>query len=75
MPRSTTTDREAQVPKPIITRRSAPTTGFTDHATPSPPAQGIRFANMPLVSGQARLDPDTREAVDGDIDRVAMLDE
>ena len=60
-------DREAEVPKQIITSATAPTTGFTDHATPSPLAQGIRFANMLFVSGQGPLDPETREVVAGDI--------
>ncbi len=55
------------MPKQIITSATARTTGFTDHATPSPLAQGIRFANMLFVSGQGPLDPETREVVAGDI--------
>ena len=67
MARANDIDTEAEVPKQIITSATAPTTGFTDHATPSPLAQGIRFANMLFVSGQGPLDPETREVVAGDI--------
>ena len=42
------------MPKEIITSATSPTTGFTDKATPSPLAQGIRFGNMMFVSGQGR---------------------
>ena len=55
------------MPKEIITSATAPTTGFTDHATPSPLAQGIRFGDMLFVSGQGPLDPETRKVIDGDI--------
>ena len=55
------------MPKQIITSASSPTTGFTDKATPSPLAQGIRFGNMLFVSGQGPLDPQTREVVSDDI--------
>ena len=55
------------MPKEIITSATTPTTGFTDKATPSPLAQGIRWGNMMFLSGQAALDPDTREVVSDDI--------
>ncbi|MBM3486180.1 MAG: RidA family protein [Alphaproteobacteria bacterium] len=55
------------MPKQIITSPDAPTTGFTDKATPSPLAQAIRFGNMLFVSGQGPMDPKTREVVQGDI--------
>ena len=55
------------MPKQFITSTTAPTTGYTDLSTPSPLAQAIRFANMLFVSGQGPLDPNTREAVSGDI--------
>ncbi len=55
-------------PKEIITSASAPTTGFSDKATPSPLAQAIRFGNMLFVSGQGALDPETRTVIDGDIE-------
>ena len=58
---------EGHVPKQFITSATAPTTGYTDLSTPSPLAQGIRFANMLFVSGQGPLDPETREVVAGDI--------
>ena len=56
------------MPKQIVTSATAPTTGFSDKATPSPLAQGIRFANMLFVSGQGPLDPETREVVSTDIE-------
>ena len=55
------------MPKQIVTSATAPTTGFTNAATPSPLAQGIRFGNMLFVSGQGPLDPQTREVVSADI--------
>jgi 2-iminobutanoate/2-iminopropanoate deaminase len=55
------------MPKQIVTSATAPTTGFTNKATPSPLAQGIRFGNMLFVSGQGPLDPQTREVVSTDI--------
>jgi 2-iminobutanoate/2-iminopropanoate deaminase len=55
------------MPKQIVTSATAPTTGFTNQATPSPLAQGIRFGNMLFVSGQGPLDPQTREVVSTDI--------
>lgn len=55
------------MPKQIITSGRAPTTGFTDTATPSPLAQAIRFGNMLFVSGQGPLDPETRTVIAGDI--------
>jgi 2-iminobutanoate/2-iminopropanoate deaminase len=55
------------MPKQIITATTAPTTGFTDKSTPSPLAQGIRFGNMLFISGQAALDPVTREVISDDI--------
>lgn len=55
------------MPKEIITSATAPTTGFTDKATASPLAQGIRFGNMMFVSGQGPLDPETKEVVSDDI--------
>lgn len=58
---------EGHVPKQFITSATAPTTGYTDLSTPSPLAQGIRFANMLFVSGQGPLDSETREVVAGDI--------
>jgi hypothetical protein len=42
------------MPKEIITSATAPTTGFSDKATPSPLAQGIKFGNMMFVSGRGR---------------------
>jgi len=56
------------VPKQIITSGNVPTTGFTDKATPSPLAQGIRYGNMLFVSGQGPLNPETREVITGDIE-------
>ena len=53
--------------KQIITSPAAPTTGFTDKATPSPLAQAIRAGNLLYVSGQGPLDPQTREVVSTDI--------
>ena len=50
--------------KEIITSASSPTTGFTDKATPSPLAQGIRFGNMMFVSGRA-LTPKPRKSCGG----------
>jgi 2-iminobutanoate/2-iminopropanoate deaminase len=55
------------MPKEIITSATAPTTGFSDKATPSPLAQGIKFGNMMFVSGQGPLDPETRKVVSEDI--------
>jgi 2-iminobutanoate/2-iminopropanoate deaminase len=55
------------MPKEIITSATAPTTGFSDKATPSPLAQGIKFGNMMFVSGQGPLDPATKEVVSEDI--------
>jgi len=55
------------MPKQIITSATTPTTGFTDKSTPSPLAQGIRWGNMLFLSGQAALDPETREVVSLDI--------
>ncbi|MEX2453694.1 MAG: RidA family protein [Rhodospirillaceae bacterium] len=55
------------MPKQIVTSATSPTTGFTDKATPSPLAQGIRFGNMMFVSGQGPLTPETREVVSEDI--------
>jgi 2-iminobutanoate/2-iminopropanoate deaminase len=56
------------MPKQIISSAGAPTTGFTDKATPSPLAQAIRWGDMLFVSGQGPLDPGTREVVAGDIE-------
>ncbi|MBO34502.1 MAG: hypothetical protein CMM74_16245 [Rhodospirillaceae bacterium] len=56
------------MPKQIITSSTAPTTGFTDHSTPSPLAQGIRWGNALFVSGQGPLDPETKEVVSDDIE-------
>lgn len=53
--------------KQIITSPDAPTTGFTDQATPSPLAQAIRVGNLLYVSGQGPLHPKTREVVSPDI--------
>ena len=53
--------------KQIITSPGAPTTGFTDRATPSPLAQAIRAGNLLFVSGQGPLDPKTREVISPDI--------
>ena len=53
--------------KQIVTSPDAPTTGFTDKATPSPLAQAIRAGNLLFVSGQGPLDPKTREVVSPDI--------
>lgn len=55
------------MPKEIVTSTMTPTTGFTDKSTPSPLAQGIRWGNMMFLSGQAALDPETREVVSDDI--------
>ena len=55
------------MPKQIITSATTPTTGFTDKATPSPLAQGIRWGNMLFLSGQAALDPESRQVVSDDI--------
>ena len=55
------------MPKQIVTSATAPTTGFTNKATPSPLAQGIRYGNMLFVSGQGPLNPETREVVSDDI--------
>ena len=57
------------MPKEIITSATAPTTGFSDKATPSPLAQGIKFGNMMFVSGQGPLDPETKEVVSTDIQK------
>ncbi len=61
------------MPKQIITSQTAPTTGFTDAATPSPLAQAIRFGNMLFVSGQGPLDAETREVLSGDIAEQTVL--
>ena len=53
--------------KQIITSPGAPTTGFTDSATPSPLAQAVRAGNLLFVYGQGPLDPKTREVVSTDI--------
>ena len=55
------------MPKQIVTSATTPTTGFTDKSTPSPLAQGIRWGNMLFLSGQAALDPVSREVVSDDI--------
>jgi 2-iminobutanoate/2-iminopropanoate deaminase len=55
------------MPKRIISSQGAPTTGFTDKATPSPLAQAIRAGSLLFVSGQGPLDPKTREVVSADI--------
>ena len=55
------------MPKQIITSPDAPTTGFTNHSTPSPLAQAIRAGNLLFVSGQGPLDPKSREVVSPDI--------
>lgn len=55
------------MPKEIITSATAPTTGFTDNATPSPLAQGIKWGNMMFVSGQGPLNPETKVVVSEDI--------
>ena len=55
------------MPKQIITSPDAPTTGFTNQATPSPLAQAIRAGNLLFVSGQGPLHPKTREVVSADI--------
>ncbi len=55
------------MPKHIITSATAPTTGFTDKATLSPLAQGIRWGDALFVSGQGPLDPETKEVVSEDI--------
>lgn len=55
------------MPKIIIESKSAPVTGFTDKATPSPLAQAIRAGDFVYVSGQGPLDPATKEVVAGDI--------
>ena len=55
------------MPKQIVTSATAPTTGFTDKATPSPLAQGIRYGNMLFVTGQGPLDPETKAVVSEDI--------
>lgn len=55
------------MPKQIIASPEAPTTGFTDKATPSPLAQAIRAGDLLFVSGQGPLDPKTREVVSPDI--------
>ena len=55
------------MPKQIVTSPNAPTTGFTNAATPSPLAQAIRAGNMLFVSGQGPLNPETREVVSSDI--------
>ena len=53
--------------KQIVTSPDAPTTGFTDKATPSPLAQAIRVGNLLFVSGQGPLESKTREVVSPDI--------
>ena len=60
------------MPKKLITSATSPTTGFTDAATPSPLAQGIRFGNMMFVSGQGPLNPRTKEVVSEDIKKQTV---
>ena len=55
------------MPKQIITSATAPVTGFTDKATPSPLAQGIRWGDALFISGQGPLNPETKEVVSTDI--------
>ena len=55
------------MPKQIVTSATAPTTGFTDNATLSPLAQGIRWGDALFISGQGPLDPETKEVVSEDI--------
>lgn len=55
------------MPKQVVTSATAPTTGFTNAATPSPLAQAIRWGNTLFVSGQGPLDPETRTVVSEDI--------
>lgn len=55
------------MPKQVITSSTAPTTGFTNAAVPSPLAQAIRAGNMLFISGQGPLDPETRQVVSPDI--------
>ena len=55
------------MPKQIISSQGAPTTGFTDKATPSPLAQAIRAGSLLFVSGQGPLDPKTREVGSADV--------
>ena len=55
------------MPKEIITSATSPTTGFTNQATASPLAQGIRWGDALFVSGQGPLNPETREVVSEDI--------
>ena len=55
------------MPKQIVTSTTAPTTGFTDKATQSPLAQGIRWGDALFISGQGPLDPETKEVVSEDI--------
>ena len=56
------------MPKQLISSKSAPTTGFTDHQKPPPIVQAIRFGQMLFVSGQGPLDPETKTVVPGDIE-------
>lgn len=60
------------MPKQIITSATTPTTGFTNQATPSPLAQGIRWGNMMFLSGQAALDPETRYIVSDNIEEQTV---
>jgi 2-iminobutanoate/2-iminopropanoate deaminase len=60
------------MPKQIVTSPDAPTTGFTNQATPSPLAQAIRAGNLLFVSGQGPLNPKTREVVSADIREQTM---
>jgi len=55
------------MPKIIVQTSAAPTTGFTDHSTPSPLAQAIRAGDFLYVSGQGPLHPETRTLVSSDI--------
>jgi 2-iminobutanoate/2-iminopropanoate deaminase len=55
------------MPKQFVTSATAPTTGFTNAATASPLAQGIRWKDILFVSGQGPLDPQTREVISPDI--------
>nr|BAG72207.1 2-amino-5-carboxymuconic 6-semialdehyde deaminase [Bordetella sp. 10d] len=55
------------MPKILVHSDAAPTTGFTNHSTPSPLAQAIRAGDFLYVSGQGPLNPATREVVSDDI--------
>lgn len=55
------------MPKIIVQTSTAPVTGFTDKAAPSPLAQAIRAGDFLYVSGQGPLDSATKEVVSPDI--------